>query len=339
MLKLFGTALGAGVTSAVLIAVTTTHTLAGLVLAQLAPLPIMIVGLGFPPAVGAAAALVGAGAIALSSGPLSGLLFLAFSTLPAWLLAYLAARPGRAAAATAVAKAPTFPAVPANPAGAARAADPAGWTPVSTLALALAAAASLPVLVLGAALIWRLGGYGRALARASRSVTKLLAGTPLPGDIPVDTVLQAAPIALAVGGVLVLGVNLYLAGRSVQLSGWLARPWPNLPDGLRLPRAAVGVLAVLGVAVLLPDPYGLAAAVVAGALGMAFAFEGLAAVHVLTRRLSARAAVLAGVYLAVLAVEPWPLLALVLAGCIDCLVPQVRRGAAIKITKLPKRRQ
>ena len=201
------------------------------------------------------------------------------------------------------------------------------------------AAASLPVLLVGAALIARFGGYEHTIARASGLVSKLLAGTPLPGDIPVDTVVQVAPVAMAVTGVLVLGINLWLAARSAQLSGWLARPWPNLPDGLRLPRPAVGAFAILGVAVLLPDPFGLAAAVVAGALGLAFAFEGLAAVHVLTRRLSARAALLAGVYLAVLAVEPWPLLALVLAGCIDCLVPQMRRGAAIKITKLPKRRQ
>lgn len=327
MLKPYGTALGAGVTSAVLIAVATTHTLAGLVLAQLAPLPIMIVGLSFPPPVGAAAALIGAGAIALSSGPLSGLLFLVFSTLPAWLLARLAVRHRMSA-----------------PAAGAPGSAPAGvpetsWTPVSTLALALVAASCVPVLLAGAALIWRFGGYGHALARASRAVSKVLDGTPLPGDIAVDTVVQIAPVAMAVTGVLVLGINLWLAARSTQLSGWLARPWPNLPDGLRLPRAAVGAFVVVGVAVLLPDPFGLAAAVAAGALGMAFAFEGLAAVHVLTRRLPARAALLAGVYLAILAVEPWPLLALVLAGCIDCLVPQVRRGAAIKITKLPNRRQ
>lgn len=321
MMKLFGIALGAGVTSAVLTAVLTTHTLAGLLLAQLAPLPIMIVGFACPPAVGAAAALIGASAIALLGGAGPGLVVLAFSGLPAWLLSHLAVRV-RAPAAR-------------NAAGA----DGPSFTPVSTLLLALPALACAPVLLAGGALLWHFGGYEPTMNWAARRLSVLLAGSPVPGDLPIEVIVQVAPISFAVFGTLVMGINLWLAGRSVQLSGWLDRPWPNLPDGLRLPRTAAGVLVILGVAVLLPDPFGLAAAVVVGALGLAFAFEGLAALHVLTRGLSARAAVLAGLYLAVLAVEPWTLLALVLAGCIDCLVPTFRRGALIKITKLPKRRQ
>ena len=97
--------------------------------------------------------------------------------------------------------------------------------------------------------------------------------------------------------------------------------------------------AAFGAASLLPDPYGVAAAVLAAALGILFVFEGLAAAHVLTRGLSARIVTLTAIYLATALLMPWPLLALALLGCIDCLVPGLRRGSGIRITKLPKRRQ
>ena len=63
MLKLIGIALGAGVTSALLFTVTATASSAGLLLAYLAPLPLMIAGLGFSHLAGALAALIGGGTV------------------------------------------------------------------------------------------------------------------------------------------------------------------------------------------------------------------------------------------------------------------------------------
>lgn len=325
MVKLFGIALGAGVTSAVLFAVTTTASPAALLLAYLAPLPIMIVSLGFTHAAGAVAALVGGGAVGLAMGPVAGLLFLVALGLPAWYLARLAtqSRPGVAPASPGA-----FPGLPA----------PLEWYAVAPLMLRLAALAAGPVLLVGVAMIWRFGSYGIAVDTMARRLTTLLRRESLPGEFPLSDLVKLAPIAMAASGVVMLSANLWLAGRTVAISDRLARPWPNLPDALRLPRAAAAGLAALVVAVLLPDPFGLAAAVLAAALGMVFVFEGLAMAHVLTRGLSARGAMLAAIYLAVVFVMPWPLFALALLGCIDCLFPHLRRGTGIRITKLPTRR-
>ncbi|MGI4765157.1 MAG: hypothetical protein ACRYGP_08855 [Janthinobacterium lividum] len=320
MIRLFGIALGAGVTSAVLFAVAGTGSPAALVLAYLAPLPIMIVGLGFTHAVGGAAALIGCGAIGVAMGPLAALLFLVALGLPAWHLPRLALlnRP-----------------LAAGPAGA-----PAlRWFPIPTLLLNLAAAAAGPVLVIGVALVWRFGGYEQAIAALSTKLAALLAREGLPSAFPFADLVRLAPLLMAASSVVMLAVNLWLAARSVQLSSLLVRPWPNLPDALHLPRLTVAGFAALGAASLLPGPFGIAAAVLAAALGVLFAFEGLAAAHVLTRGLTARIVTLTAIYLATALLMPWPLLALALLGCIDCLVPSLRQGSGIRITKLPTRRQ
>ena len=124
---------------------------------------------------------------------------------------------------------------------------------------------------------------------------------------------------MAGSAVVMLSFNLWLAGRVVLISQRLTRPWPNLPDNIRLPRRAVAAFVALLVAILLPGPFGLVCAIMAAALGMAFVFEGLATAHVLTRGFAARRATLAAIYLTVVFLMPWPLFALALLGCIDCL--------------------
>lgn len=327
MMKLFGIALGAGVTSAVLFAVTTTASPLALLLAYLAPLPIMIVGLGFAHQAGAAAALIGGGTIGLAMGPLAGLLFVVALGFPAWYLARLSllARPAPSAGAGGG----TVSGVPA----------PVEWYPVAQLVLHLAGLAAVPVLLAGAAMIWRFGGYEAAVARMAGGLAALLPRDTLPGDGRLADLVTLAPIAMAASGTVMLAVNLWLAGRTVEISRRLARPWPNLPDSLRMPRPAAVAFVILASAVFLPEPFGLAAAVMAAALGIAFVSEGLAAAHVLTRGLAARAATLAAIYLATVFLMPWPLFALALLGLIDCLVPRLRQGSGIRITKRPKRRQ
>ena len=322
MMRLFGIALGAGVTSAVLFAVTTTASPLALVVAYLAPLPLMIVGLGFTHPVGAAAALIGSGAVGLSLGPTAGGLFLIALGLPAWYLARYAvlSRPAT------------------SPTGAS-AVDPAAWSTVPGLVLRLAALAAFPVLVAGVGLIWRFGGYEAAVQAIAARLAPMFGREALPIDVALGDLVRLAPIALTASGTLMLAINLWLAARTVKISDRLPRPWPNLPDALRLPRFAAAGLAVLVAGLFLPAPFSVAAGVPAAALGVVFAFEGLAAAHVLTRGLAARPAALAAIYLAVVLLMPWPLFALALLGCIDCLAPQLRRGAGIRITKLPTRRQ
>ncbi len=315
--KLIGIALGAGVTSALLFIVTSTGTSAALVLAYLAPLPLMIAGLGFTHVAGGLAALVGGGTVGIALGPVPGVIFLVILGLPAWYLARIAML-GRPVSAG------TTGGVPAIE-----------WFPVAQLILRISALAAGPVLLACLVVVWRFGGYQPALTALSARLSALFGRDTLPGDFRVVDLVKIAPVAMAASSVVMLSFNLWLAGRVVRISERLSRPWPDLPDSIRMPRGAVvGFAALLG-GTLLPGPFGLAAAVLAAALGMAFVFEGLAAAHVLTRGFSARRATLAAIYLTVVFLMPWPLFALVLLGCIDCLA-SLRGGPAQTITKTPR---
>ena len=301
MNKIFGIALGAGVASALLFIVSATASFAAIALAYLTPLPIMIAALGFGHVSGSLAALVGAGTVALALGPVSGLTFIAVLGLPAWWLAYLVllARP--------------VPGATSGPVGTVE------WYPIGKLVIWIAALAALPVLMIGAAVMLRYGGYNHALSAMSSRLEALFAGTKLPGSISFTDLVRAAPLAMAASTFLMLAFNLWLGGRIVLVSQKLVRPWPNLADGIRLPRQLAAAFLVLLGCAFLPDPSGLAAGVIAVALAMAFVCEGLAAAHVVTRGLSARRFILLAIYAVVVFLMPWPLLALALLGCLDCL--------------------
>ena len=88
--------IGAGLVSALLTAVVLKATPLAAVLYLLAPIPVLIVSLGWNHRSGLVAALVGGAAIAGFISPLSGLGFVVATALPAWWLAYLAllGRPG-----------------------------------------------------------------------------------------------------------------------------------------------------------------------------------------------------------------------------------------------------
>ncbi len=305
MIRLIGIALGAGVTSALLFTVTATASSAGLLLAYLAPLPLMIAGLGFSHLAGALAALIGGGTVGLALGPIPGVVFLVLLGLPAWYLAHLAML-GRTDGDRAM-----------------------EWYPVAQLLLRIAALAAVPILLVCALVVWHFGGYQHALTGLAGRLSALFGRDTLPGDFSFVDLVEVAPVAMAGSAVVMLSFNLWLAGRVVLISQRLTRPWPNLPDSIRLPRRAVIAFAALLIAILLPGPFGLACAILAAALGMAFVFEGLATAHVLTRGFAARRATLAAIYLTVVFLMPWPLLALALLGCIDCLSALRGRGPTL----------
>src|ERR1039457_7692944 len=88
--------IGAGAAAALLFASVTSGALLSIPLFYLAPLPIMIAGLGWSHWSALTAAVAGALALAVAFGPVFFFIFLAGAGLPAWLLTYLAmlARPG-----------------------------------------------------------------------------------------------------------------------------------------------------------------------------------------------------------------------------------------------------
>ena len=93
ILHRFVVAIGAGCAAALLFVVSAQSSVLAMALAYLAPLPIMIVTLGFGLDAGAIAGAISVAALALLSEPLSALLFAASVAGPAWALAAFAVSP------------------------------------------------------------------------------------------------------------------------------------------------------------------------------------------------------------------------------------------------------
>ncbi|KAA2237767.1 DUF2232 domain-containing protein [Salinarimonas soli] len=274
--------IGAGLVSALLIAVLAKGTPLALLLFLLAPVPVLIAALGWNHRAGLVATAVGGTAIALVSGPAEGFGYVLGTALPAWWLAYLALL-GRGDAAGVV-----------------------EWYPTGRLLAWIAGTAALTLL---AAALVSTGSYD-AFQENSRQIAELFVraqtntprGTPIPnvGDIPasviIDRFANAAPIFAAQGFTLILAFYVWLGAKVVAMSGRLPRPWPPLPETL-MPRM---VLAILAGAVLLANLGGFVAVfglALAGAITMAFALQGLAGLHDVTRGRSGRVAILSIAYL------------------------------------------
>ena len=310
MMQLGLIGIGAGAAAALLFASVTSGAWLAVVLFYLAPLPIMIAGLGWSHWSALIAAFVGALALALVFGTVFFFAFLAGAGLPAWWLTYLAmlARP-----------------VPASGNGHAPAME---WYPPGRLVVWAAALAALVVLVA----IPNFGTDGESFRAGLHSaLTRMLrveTGTPgnapinLPGmsDVSrlVDFLVAAVPPAAAVLATITHLLNLWLAGRVVKFSGRLTRPWPQL-SAMHFPAPVAMVLAVAVGLSFVGGLTGIVAGVVSSSLLMAYGVLGFAVLHAITTGLAGRPFVLGGTYAAVL-VLGWPILALCLLGLIETVV-------------------
>lgn len=309
MNRISGVAIGAGLASALLFVVSAKGTEFSTVMAYVTALPIMIAALGYGHLSGLAGAAMGTVAVTFALGPILGGFYAIIFALPSWWLAYLVllARPAPPMASPKAASQPT-----------------ALWYPVGRVVIWAVALACAAVLVIGVALVIRFGGYAEASAALARRLSHALA---VSGDGATDrddlahVLVRLLPLAMAASSCLMLLVNLWLAGRISQMSHRLSRPWPNVPDALRLPHAAAGLLAFCGVLCIvqgLGDTVQTIAATLASALGLVFALQGLGTAHVLTRGFAGRAAILTVIYLVTVMVPP-AVAALALLGMVDCL--------------------
>jgi len=311
MLQILLIGLAAGIASGLLFASLLAGSLFSFLLFYLAPLPIMIAGLGWSHFAALLAALVAAAGLAAAFG---GLLFAAFLVglgLPAWWLSYLAllARPA-----------------PASP-------DGTQWFPVGRLVLWAAVLGALSIVIaiptFGTDAHSFRAGLKAAFEQLLRSATDTPGSAPLtfPGGADPERLLDALviatpPIAAAASAIASLG-NLWLAARIVRLSGRLRRPWPDV-GSMVLPRYAAALLAAAIAAIFAGDLIGTVGAVLAASLLVAYAVLGLAVVHATTRGLNGRSFVLAGIYASV-AVFGWPALLLSVLGLVDLVVDFRRR--------------
>ena len=301
MLQIAYIGIGAGAAAALLFASVASGSLLATLLFYLAPLPILIAGLGWSHWAGLVAAITAALGLGAILGFYFFTAFLIGVGLPAWWLGYLAllARPASAAGN-----------------GAAPAVE---WYPVGRLVLWAAIIGAIIVLVavpnFGTDKESFQAGLRNAFERAIQLQTPAQTAGRQDVDKLIDILVVAIPPAAAVLATLLNVFNLWLAARIVKVSGRLRRPWPDLTQ-LQLPGYAAGLLAAALAGSFLPDLVGLLSGVVAASLLMAYAIIGFAVLHAITRGMGSRGFALGGAYAAVV-VLGWPVLGMSLLGLAD----------------------
>jgi Predicted membrane protein (DUF2232) len=307
--------IGAGAAGALLFASVISGSWLSLFLFYLAPLPLMIAGIGWSHWAALIGGIGGAVALGTAFGWVFFVAFLAGAGIPAWWLGYLA--------------------MLARPAGGNGGAPSLEWYPPGRLVAWTAILAALVVL----AAIPFIGLDATSFhAALTRTLTHLLQiesgsapGTPLtlPGVSQpqrlIDFMAEVIPPAAAVIAMLTNACNLWLAARVVKFSGRLSRPWPELA-AMRLPRELGMALAVAIALSFVGGMLGILAGVVAASLLMAYGILGFAVLHALTRGIAARGFILGASYASVL-VFGWPMLMLCLLGLIDAIFDLRGRAA------------
>ena len=310
--------IGAGATTALLYASLASGLGLSLTLHCLAPLPIMIVALGWSHWAGLIAAVTAAAMLAAAIGGVLGIFFFAaFLTsigAPAWWLGYLALL-GRPVANNGAAQMEWYPpgrlVLWAAVLGAAVTASAlaALGTDEATIRQELKGALDQILRVERVVQIRPvLGPQVGVPADAPQSLpdtqgpTATSPGAPVDSvedfDRAVDLLAHALPPAAAVLAALTQIGNLWLAGLVVRLSGRLRRPWPDL-TALSFPPLAVGAYGTCLAGLFLGGLPALVASLFAATLTMAFAMIGLAVVHTATRDMRGRTVFLWGTYGAV----------------------------------------
>jgi hypothetical protein len=300
MMQIFLVGLGAGVASALLFASFATGSILAILLFYLAPLPILIVALGWNHWAGLVAGFIAAAGLGAALGITALAAFLIGVALPAWWLAYL-----------------TMLARPVGMNGSAA----LEWYPIGRLVLWAAIISAVLVMIaipnFGTDKETLHAGLRSAFERAIR--LQMPDGSVLRPDTErlIAILVAAVPPAAAVLATVLNVCNLWLAGRIVRVSGRLHRPWPNL-SALTLPVFTPGLLAMAVAGTFLADLPGIFFGILAASLLMACAILGFAVLHAVTRGIDHRGIALGGTYVAVI-VFGWPVLALSLLGLAEFL--------------------
>ena len=292
-------ALAAGFASALMFASIVSGALISLLLFNLAPLPLIVVGLGWGPF----SATIGGIAAATLLGSIFGLpyciAFVLASALPAWWLGHLAmlGRPRAAGAA---------------PAGEDVALE---WYPVGRILLWVVVFATITT----TATLLTMGSDGPSIQGAMRSGwTHFLESMGItPSDRRLDALVTIAPAAATIATFVTLTLNLWLAAKIAATSGRLHRPWPDLKN-TALPPMTLAALCAAFALCFSGGLIAIVAQIVTAALMITYAITGFAVLHTLTLALKNRALWLGCAYF-IVAVFAWAVLAMVLLGIADAI--------------------
>ncbi|CAN5170171.1 DUF2232 domain-containing protein [soil metagenome] len=301
-------ALAAGLASALMFASIVSGALISVLLFYLAPLPLMVAGLGWGPLSAAIGGIAAAAGLGLLFGMPYLVAFVVTVAIPAWWLGHLCLL-GRAVVEGS-------PAVNGKPA----IAPVMEWYPVGRVLLWIAGFATLTttsaLLTLGTDSDTILGVLKQVLQRA-------VSGGDMAADATIsanaarvlDALATIAPAAAGIVAIMTLMLNLWLSAKITATSGQLRRSWPDLKSAALPPMTLVA----LALALALSFAGGLAAIfgqIASATLMMAYALTGLAALHTLTLGMKSRTLWLSSAY-AVVMVFGWPILALVGLGLAD----------------------
>ncbi|KLK94832.1 membrane protein [Microvirga vignae] len=306
-MNFIATGIGAGLVSALLTVVVVKATPLAAVLYMLAPVPVLIVSLGWNHRSGLVATLVGALAIAVfTTSPVSALGFAVITGLPAWWLAYLALL-GRPTAEGTM-----------------------EWYPVGSLLAWVAATAALTIVATG--IISSDGDYSAFQAKArqiSEAFVDMFFEAPEQAsqearEAMIDTFATATPALSAFGFTMFLAFYLWLAAKVVSISKRLPRPWPPMPE-LAMPRSALLAPVLAFVLVQFDGFIGALGYAIFGAFLMAFTLQGLAAIHERTQGKPGRGFILAGLYVLLFLTQGIMVAALSLFGLADTIFGLRRR--------------
>jgi len=270
----------------------------------LAPIPVIIVTLAFDHRSGLVAGVIGAVAVAvLQGGLVSGLGYLITTALPAWWLAYLAllGRPGSS--------------------------GDTEWYPLGRLLAWIAGTGAL--IFLGSVILpgFDFESYRENTRQMAEMVLRAQTGTPesaplpnigeIPGEELAARLASALPIFAGQGFTLILTFYMWIGAKIVSASGRLLRPWPQISRTI-MPREALYTLFATSLAAIFLDGFtGVFATTLTGAFLMAFALQGLAAVHEMSEGRSGRPFILILAYLLILLSQGLIFLPLIMFGLTD----------------------
>jgi hypothetical protein len=159
--------------------------------------------------------------------------------------------------------------------------------------------------------------FERMLQAQSRSPAEPLNIPGVDATRLVNFLVTVIPLAGAILATITSVLNLWLAGRIVNVSGLLKRPWPSLPD-MEFPPFAPALLGVAIAGTFLPGIVGTIASILAASLAMAYGILGFAVLHSITRNAKARPLLLGTSYAAVF-VFGWPVLLVAMLGLADTI--------------------
>ncbi|WP_319529105.1 DUF2232 domain-containing protein [uncultured Cohaesibacter sp.] len=236
--------------------------------------------------------------------PLTGLLFAALNSLPAWWVTHLVGLSRGVRTETDE--------------------DVTEWYPLSRLLIWISIIAVVTSMAMFVPFGFSLEAYRDAISSLMQQIYNTQQQTTLEEsgislDSLVTLISRLAPTVSSVMIVVSMSVNLFLAAKIVEKSGRLVRPWPDLHQ-LTMPSVSAYVfLAALAGLLLLPGLIGVFFQIVASSLGSALMLVGLSVMHCLSRNTPARTALLWTTYI-LLIVFQWIGFILVILGVSEILI-------------------